>query len=151
MGVLQVHLINVLQHHVAANPHTKSTNLGHESHCRLLRSMSTTSISYYSMVGTATRIFLFLSFIRRAFQCDTMHHGGYSREALLSLNHDRPPRQAVRRAVFYYLLRRRQSARARIMFTSVHVPARLRRSSVSVSGRRLPFCQPWSSWFTVSR
>jgi len=27
-----------------------------------------------------------------------MHHGGYSREALLSLNHDRPPR----RAVFYY-------------------------------------------------
>ena len=41
-----------------------------------------------------------------------MHHGCYLREALLSLNHDRPPRRAVRRAVFYYLLRRRPSARA---------------------------------------
>jgi len=75
-----------------------------------------------------TRIFLFLGFIRRAFQCDTMHHGGCSQEALLSINHDRPPRRAVRRTVFYYLLRCRPSARAGIMFTSADAPARPRPS-----------------------
>ena len=36
------------------------------------------------------------------------HVGCYSREALLSINHDRPPSRAVRRAVFYHVLRRRR-------------------------------------------
>ena len=47
------------------------------------------------------------------------HVGCYSREALLSINHDRPPSRAVRRAVFYHVLRRRRpTARTRSVFTT---------------------------------
>ena len=39
--ILRVHLLNIERHQAAADPRTKSTNLDHESACRLLLSTST--------------------------------------------------------------------------------------------------------------
>ena len=39
-----LHLLNVIQYQVAANPHVKSTDLGHDCTCRLLLSAPTIAI-----------------------------------------------------------------------------------------------------------
>jgi len=48
-------------------------------------------------------------------------HGGYTRENLLSLNHQRPPTRTVRQAVYYHRLRHRRRSCA--VFTTVTTQA----------------------------